>query len=89
MAFVVCGNFDDLPFDQVIYDACYKSADVLDDIFNIISPDRSKPLSFLCGSGVTGCIILVAAIVAGRSNVSLYDGSWSEWGSISTLPLEL
>jgi thiosulfate/3-mercaptopyruvate sulfurtransferase len=58
-------------------------------MFDAISHDKFRPLSFSCGSGVTGCIILVAAIIAGRSNVSLYDGSWSEWGSIPTLPVEL
>lgn len=82
-------NAVNLPFAQVIYDVCYKPSEALNDIFNIISPDKSQPLSFSCGSGVTGCIILVAAIIAGRSNVSLYDGSWSEWGSIPTLPIEL
>lgn len=82
-------NAVNLPFGQVIDDVCYKPSDVLNDIFNIISTDTSQPLSFSCGSGVTGCIILVAAIIAGRSNVSLYDGSWSEWGSIPTLPIEL
>lgn len=82
-------NAVNLPFGQVIDDICYKSSEELNNIFNIISPDKSQPLSFSCGSGVTGCIILVAAIIAGRSNVSLYDGSWSEWGSIPTLPVEL
>ena len=82
-------NAINLPFGQVIDDICYKSPEILSDMFDAISHDKFRPLSFSCGSGVTGCIILVAAIIAGRSNVSLYDGSWSEWGSIPTLPVEL
>lgn len=33
-----------------------------------------------CGSGVTACVLALAAVVAGVKQVSVYDGSWSEWG---------
>ncbi|MEE9963597.1 MAG: hypothetical protein K4304_00730 [Propionicimonas sp.] len=33
-----------------------------------------------CGSGVTACIVAVAALLAGYDDVAVYDGSWSEWG---------
>ncbi|HEY6528740.1 MAG TPA: sulfurtransferase [Cellvibrionaceae bacterium] len=33
-----------------------------------------------CGSGVTACVLALAAVVAGFSEVAVYDGSWSEWG---------
>ncbi len=32
-----------------------------------------------CGSGVTACVIVLAAEVAGMDPVRLYPGSWSEW----------
>jgi len=82
-------NSVNLPFGQVLDDICYKSPEALNEIFNTFSDDPSQPFIFSCGSGVTGCIILVAAMIAGRSNVSLYDGSWSEWGSDPSLPIEL
>lgn len=33
-----------------------------------------------CGSGVTACVVALAAVLAGREDVRVYDGSWSEWG---------
>ncbi|WP_070966596.1 sulfurtransferase [Vibrio sonorensis] len=36
---------------------------------------------FSCGSGVTACIVLLAAHLCGYSNLSVYDGSWTEWGT--------
>lgn len=32
-----------------------------------------------CGSGVTACVIALAATLTGR-RISVYDGSWTEWG---------
>jgi len=39
-----------------------------------------RPIIASCGSGVTACVIALAATLAGRKDVSVYDGSWSEWG---------
>jgi thiosulfate/3-mercaptopyruvate sulfurtransferase len=38
------------------------------------------PLICSCGSGVTACVLALAATVAGYRQVAVYDGSWSEWG---------
>jgi thiosulfate/3-mercaptopyruvate sulfurtransferase len=32
-----------------------------------------------CGSGVTGCLNILASKVAGIEGPRLYAGSWSEW----------
>ncbi|HMU67111.1 MAG TPA: sulfurtransferase [Cellvibrionaceae bacterium] len=39
-----------------------------------------RPLICSCGSGVTACVLALAAVVAGFREVAVYDGSWSEWG---------
>lgn len=36
-----------------------------------------------CGSGVTACMIALALYHLGYDKVSVYDGSWSEWGQES------
>ena len=33
-----------------------------------------------CGSGVTACVIALALHHLGHKGVSVYDGSWAEWG---------
>jgi thiosulfate/3-mercaptopyruvate sulfurtransferase len=41
-----------------------------------------------CGSGVTACVLLLAAEAAGAGPGRLYPGSWSEWcasGSVHRL----
>lgn len=37
-------------------------------------------LAFSCGSGVTACVDAFAATLAGRTDIVVYEGSWSEWG---------
>ena len=50
--------------------------------------DRLGDQAFVayCGSGVTACVLLLAAEVAGVE-ARLYPGSWSEW-SRRGLPVE-
>lgn len=43
--------------------------------------DLDKPVVTTCGSGVTAAIIMLSLQSLGHENNSLYDGSWSEWGS--------
>jgi thiosulfate/3-mercaptopyruvate sulfurtransferase len=63
-----------------------KSKDELMTIFNKISPHHST-LIFSCGSGVTACILALAATIIGYNEISVYDGSWSEWGSTTQCPV--
>ncbi|MER7828176.1 sulfurtransferase [Streptomyces sp. NPDC096097] len=40
-----------------------------------------------CGSGVTACVLALGAELAGYEEIAVYDGSWSEWGMPSELPV--
>ncbi len=50
------------------------------DAFQSRGVDLSQPIVTSCGSGVTAAVLTLALETAGARNVSLYDGSWSEWG---------
>ena len=41
-----------------------------------------------CGSGVTACILSLAILHSNNILTQVYDGSWSEWGIKTNLPLE-
>ena len=43
---------------------------------------------FSCGSGITACVLALGAIIADYKNIAVYDGSWTEWGSLAHLPIE-
>ncbi|HEY3637309.1 MAG TPA: 3-mercaptopyruvate sulfurtransferase [Rhizomicrobium sp.] len=77
-----------LPYTELSDEAgILKSADALRDIFAARGIDPGKPIVTSCGSGVTAAIGMLALIVGGARDVSLYDGSWSEWGARPEVPV--
>ena len=68
-------------------DNTMKDPDVLRQVFVDAGVDLAKPAITSCGSGVTAAILNLAMQRIGKTNHSLYDGSWSEWGMSPTLPV--
>ena len=56
-------------------------------IFEAAGVDFNKPAITTCGSGVTAAVLSLGLERIGKSDHSLYDGSWSEWGMFPTVPV--
>ncbi|MBO6520762.1 MAG: 3-mercaptopyruvate sulfurtransferase [Rhodospirillales bacterium] len=66
----------------------FRSADEIKTIFDDAGIDFKKPLVASCGSGVTACVIAFAGHLIGESEIAVYDGSWTEWGSRHDTPID-
>jgi thiosulfate/3-mercaptopyruvate sulfurtransferase len=87
-----CGHIPtsiNLPFQLCLEGTTLKSSTELKAIFSEWVLTLDKSLVFSCGSGVTACILALAATEAGYTKLAVYDGSWSEWGASADLPVEL
>lgn len=69
-------------------DGTMKSPGDLKAVFEDAGVDLSKPAITTCGSGVTAAILYLALERIGHDRVSLYDGSWAEWGMYDGLKVE-
>jgi len=68
-----------VPFTELVADGRLKPASELSEIFAEKGVKTGEPITTTCGSGVTAAVIAMALEIVGASQVSLYDGSWSEY----------
>jgi thiosulfate/3-mercaptopyruvate sulfurtransferase len=74
-------NSINIPFTNVLENGKYKSETELRELFEETDMDE-RPLIFSCGSGVTACIVLLAAEMVLDNKTAIYDGSWTEWATL-------
>lgn len=75
-------NSVNLPFHQLLTGEHLKDSEAIKAIFNALNP-TNKTMVFSCGSGVTACILALGAELSGYKNLSVYDGSWTEYGTLT------
>ena len=76
-----------LPGTDLVENGRMKDAPALARAFAAAGVDLGKPLVTSCGSGVVAAILTLAAEMVGAEKISLYDGSWTEWGSRDDTPV--
>jgi thiosulfate/3-mercaptopyruvate sulfurtransferase len=79
-----------LPFADLIDDRTRQMlpAEQLQARFDAAGISKSKPVIASCGSGVTACVLALGLHLMGHEDVSVYDGSWAEWGNRDDAPVE-
>lgn len=78
-----------LPYSRLFNgDGTWKQGDALRTAFTAAGVDLDKPMITTCGSGITAAVVLFGAHLLGKTDVGLYDGSWSEWGADPATPKE-
>lgn len=81
-------NSRNVPFSTLLNaDKTMKDPEVLKEIFEAAGVDLAKPAITSCGSGVTAAVLCLAMERFGKTDHSLYDGSWTEWGAFPTVPI--
>ena len=77
-----------LPYARLLNDnGAMKRGEALRRVFVDAGVDLDKPVTTSCGSGVTAAILSLGLAELGKPS-RLYDGSWSEWGSLADTAVE-
>ncbi|KAE8679215.1 Thiosulfate/3-mercaptopyruvate sulfurtransferase 1 [Hibiscus syriacus] len=79
-----------IPFPQML-DASQTllPADELKKRFNEEGISLERPIVTSCGTGVTACILTLGLHRLGKTDVAVYDGSWTEWVVQSDTPADV
>lgn len=75
-------NSKNIPFKTLLNaERLLKPQEELQAIFSKVI-NKNDDVIFSCGSGITACVLALGAEISGYKNIAIYDGSWTEWGSL-------
>jgi thiosulfate/3-mercaptopyruvate sulfurtransferase len=78
-----------LPYGLLFaHDGTFATPRDLKRAFDQCGVDLDRPVVTTCGGGVTAAVLLFALHLLGKTDVALYDGSWSEWAADPATPKE-
>ncbi|CAN6454547.1 unnamed protein product [Victoria cruziana] len=66
---------------------CLLPASELKKVFEKEGLSLDRPIVASCGTGVTACVLALGLHRIGKTDVPVYDGSWTEWGGHSDTPV--
>ncbi|WP_375235729.1 sulfurtransferase [Winogradskyella sp.] len=80
-------NSVNLPYTKLLNGHTLKSEEELKSVFETLANNK-KRFVFSCGSGITACNLALGASVVGYKNLVVYDGSWTEYGTLTPIPMQ-
>ncbi len=75
-------NSVNLPYQNLLNEHKFQHKEQIASAFKDLA-NNNQHLVFTCGSGITASILSLAATLLGYNN-SVYDGSWTEYGTLTT-----
>lgn len=74
-------NSVNLPFEDLLENNQFIEKEHIETKFLKLAK-KEDSIIFSCGSGLTACVLALGATMSGYKNIAVYDGSWTEWGSL-------
>jgi thiosulfate/3-mercaptopyruvate sulfurtransferase len=78
-----------IPYTELVEEGRLKPVEGLRRIFIAKGVDLQQPITTTCGSGVTAAVLALGLEAVGAKQVSLYDGSWSEYAARPEAEIEI
>jgi thiosulfate/3-mercaptopyruvate sulfurtransferase len=78
-----------IPYTELVEDGRLKPVEELRRTFIANGVNLQQPITTTCGSGVTAAVLALGLKAAGAKQVSLYDGSWTEYAARPEAVIEI
>jgi thiosulfate/3-mercaptopyruvate sulfurtransferase len=76
-------------YNDLLHEGYFKEASELKRVLDAKGLLSAPKVITYCGAGIAATVDAFACLLVGQENVSVYDGSLSEWARDETLPMEV